>query len=63
MLMIAAAAELVHSASLIHDDVVDETKERRGRPTANAKLGNKLSVLGGDFLLSKAFTILASQDD
>ena len=63
MLMIAAAAELVHSASLIHDDVVDETKERRGKPTANAKLGNKLSVLGGDFLLSKAFTILASQND
>ena len=56
---LAAAAELVHSASLVHDDVIDETAERRGVATTNARWGNKLSVLGGDFLLSKAFSLLA----
>ncbi len=55
----AASTELVHSASLLHDDVVDETHARRGVLTANATWGNKLSVLGGDFLLSKAFALLA----
>lgn len=55
----AASTELVHSASLLHDDVVDETRARRGVLTANATWGNKLSVLGGDFLLSKAFALLA----
>jgi len=59
MIDLAAAAELVHSASLIHDDVVDETHERRGAETANHTWGNKLSVLGGDYLLSKAFLLLA----
>jgi len=42
----------------VHDDVVDETRERRGARTANEKWGNKISVLGGDFLLSKAFQLL-----
>lgn len=56
---LAAAAELVHSASLVHDDVIDETAERRGVETTNARWGNKLSVLGGDFLLSKAFSLLS----
>lgn len=55
---LAAAAELVHMASLVHDDVVDETHERRGAATANAVWGNKMSVLGGDFLLAKAFSLL-----
>ena len=59
----ATAAELVHMASLVHDDVVDETSERRGAPTANTIWGNKTSVLGGDFLLSKAFSLLASESD
>ncbi len=58
VLGVAAAAELVHMASLVHDDVVDETRERRGARTANEKWGNKISVLGGDFLLSKAFQLL-----
>ncbi|MCL5104955.1 MAG: polyprenyl synthetase family protein [Armatimonadetes bacterium] len=60
---LAASTELVHMASLVHDDVVDETSERRGVATANAKWGNKLSVLGGDFLLSKSFTLLAADGD
>src|SRR5262245_137108 len=44
----ASAAELIHMASLIHDDVVDNAGERRGRPTANAAFGNQISVLVGD---------------
>lgn len=56
---LAGATELIHTASLVHDDVVDETRERRGAVTATAKWGNKISVLGGDFLLAKAFSLLA----
>lgn len=59
----ATAAELVHMASLVHDDVIDETSERRGVSTANAKWGNKLSVLGGDYLLAKAFALLSLDGD
>jgi len=59
----AVATELVHMASLVHDDVVDETSKRRGAPTANSLWGNKISVLGGDFLLSKAFGLLARDVD
>ena len=58
---VAASVELIHMASLIHDDVVDETRERRGASTANANWGNKISVLGGDYLLSKAFALIAAQ--
>ena len=57
---LAAAMELVHMASLVHDDVVDERLSRRGAPTANASWGNKISVLGGDYLLSKAFHLLST---
>ncbi|MGC8861239.1 MAG: polyprenyl synthetase family protein [Armatimonadota bacterium] len=56
---LAAAVELVHTASLLHDDVVDSAAARRGVCTANSLWGNRLSVLGGDFLLSKAFSLLA----
>lgn len=56
---LAAATELVHTASLIHDDVIDETAERRGVATTSAIWGNKLSVLGGDFMLSGAFSLLS----
>lgn len=58
MTYLAAATELVHMASLVHDDVIDETRERRGSATAGAQFGNKISVLGGDYLLSKAFHLL-----
>lgn len=60
---LGAAVELVHSASLVHDDVVDETRERRGVASANAQWGNKISVLGGDFLLARSFSLLANDGD
>jgi len=50
----AAALEMLHNASLIHDDVVDETKLRRGYPTINSLYGNQLAVLVGDFFVSNA---------
>ncbi len=53
-LHVSAAMELLHTASLIHDDVVDESNERRGQPSMNAVYNNKLSVLVGDYLLSAA---------
>lgn len=52
---LAAAVEFIHTASLLHDDVVDESDSRRGRATAHAIWGNKAAVLVGDFLFSKAF--------
>lgn len=51
----AAIAEFVHTATLFHDDVIDEGKERRGKPTVNAVYGNHTAVLGGDFILGKVF--------
>ena len=57
---LAAAAELVHMASLVHDDVIDETSQRRGVVTAAESYGNKISVLGGDYLLAKAMGLLAA---
>ncbi len=50
-LCIATAAELIHTASLLHDDVIDEGTERRGRPTANARWNNSVAVLSGDLVL------------
>lgn len=57
----AAAAELIHMASLIHDDVVDGASERRGKPTANAEFGNQISVLVGDYLLAKSINLAARE--
>lgn len=57
----AGAAELIHMASLIHDDVVDNAEERRGRPTANASFGNQISVLVGDYLLAKSIYLAARE--
>lgn len=53
----AAALEMLHNASLIHDDVVDETKQRRNRPTINALWDNQIAVLTGDFFVSKALEV------
>ncbi|MCL4479637.1 MAG: polyprenyl synthetase family protein [Deltaproteobacteria bacterium] len=57
---VAAAVELYHSASLLHDDVVDNAKQRRGIPSANHVWGNKNSVLVGDFLLARTSSIIAN---
>jgi octaprenyl-diphosphate synthase len=55
---LAAIIEFIHTATLLHDDVVDESALRRGRPTANALFGNAASVLVGDFLYSRAFQLM-----
>jgi len=55
---LAAVVEFIHTATLLHDDVVDESDLRRGRKTANAEFGNAASVLVGDFLYSRAFQIM-----
>jgi octaprenyl-diphosphate synthase len=57
-LRLAAAVEFIHTATLLHDDVVDESELRRGLATANAIWGNKPSVLVGDFLFSRAFQLM-----
>ncbi|MEY4427620.1 MAG: hypothetical protein RLZZ182_309 [Pseudomonadota bacterium] len=58
----AAVVEFIHTATLLHDDVVDESALRRGRQTANAMFGNAASVLVGDFLYSRAFQMMVSTD-
>lgn len=55
---LAAVIEFIHTATLLHDDVVDESELRRGRRTANAAFGNAASVLVGDFLYSRAFQMM-----
>jgi len=55
---LAAVVEFIHTATLLHDDVVDESALRRGRETANAQFGNAASVLVGDFLYSRAFQMM-----
>jgi octaprenyl-diphosphate synthase len=55
---LAAVVEFIHTATLLHDDVVDESTLRRGRETANAMFGNAASVLVGDFLYSRAFQMM-----
>jgi octaprenyl-diphosphate synthase len=60
---LAAAIEFIHTASLLHDDVIDEAVLRRGRTSANNVWGNAASVLVGDFLYSKAFNLLAEISD
>lgn len=57
---LAAVVEFIHTATLLHDDVVDESDMRRGRKTANAAFGNAASVLVGDFLYSRAFQMMVS---
>ena len=55
---LAASVEFIHTATLLHDDVVDESSERRGKETANLVFGNQASVLVGDFLFSRAFELM-----
>ncbi|WP_350344780.1 polyprenyl synthetase family protein [Proteinivorax tanatarense] len=56
---VAVAAELIHTASLVHDDIVDDSPKRRGVDTINSLLSNSYAVLTGDFLFAKAFEILS----
>ena len=60
---LAAVIEFIHTATLLHDDVVDESTLRRGRPTANERFGNPASVLVGDFLYSRAFQMMVDAQD
>ena len=55
---LAAAVEFIHTATLLHDDVVDESRQRRGRPTANLLWDNKSSVLVGDYLFARSFQLM-----
>lgn len=57
---LAAVVELIHTATLLHDDVVDESTLRRGRPTANENFGNPASVLVGDFLHTRSFQMMVA---
>ena len=61
--LMAAIIEFIHTATLLHDDVVDESDLRRGNETANALFGNAASVLVGDFLYSRAFEMMVDVDD
>ncbi|EIE49757.1 farnesyltranstransferase [Salipiger aestuarii] len=60
---LAATVEFIHTATLLHDDVVDESSQRRGRPTANLLWDNKSSVLVGDYLFARAFQLMVEPGD
>jgi len=62
-LQLAAVIEFIHTATLLHDDVVDESELRRGARTANAAFGNAAAVLVGDFLYSRAFQMMVEVED
>ena len=59
----AAVVELIHSATLVHDDIIDESQTRRGRDAAHTRWGNHLTVLFGDFLYLKSMSLALSQDN
>jgi octaprenyl-diphosphate synthase len=58
---LGAVMELIHTATLIHDDVIDEAETRRGHPSANSRWGNHTSVLAGDWLYMQAFNIALAE--
>ena len=62
-ILTAAIIEFIHTATLLHDDVVDESKRRRGQDTANIIFGNQASILIGDFLYSRAFQMMVKLDE
>ncbi len=59
VLPLAEALELIHTASLVHDDVIDDADTRRGEPTANAKWDNQVAILSGDYIFARAFALVA----
>ena len=61
--VLAAAVEFIHNATLLHDDVIDKSDQRRGKQTANAVWGNEASVLVGDFLFARAFELMVETGD
>ncbi len=61
-LVVGSVIELVHTASLLHDDIIDEALFRRGRPSANSVFGIKPAVLGGDYLFSLAYNVVLRYD-
>lgn len=62
MIYSAVASELIHTASLVHDDIIDRSDYRRNRPTINYVSGNHIAVLAGDFLFAKAFEIMSKNN-
>lgn len=62
-LLLAVAVEMLHNASLLHDDVIDNDLQRRGQPSVNARWGNATAVLVGDYLLAQIMTLLDEVDD
>ena len=62
-ILLAAAVELLHNATLMHDDVIDEGLMRRGIPSTNSAFGNKVAVLGGDYLFTKAYNATIKTTD
>lgn len=61
VLPLAEALELIHTASLVHDDVIDAADTRRGAATANARWGNQVAILSGDYIFARAFGLIADQ--
>jgi len=59
----AISLELLHTASLIHDDVIDDTDERRGKPAVHTRWSNKIAILSGDYILSRSLTTAVKTDD
>ena len=62
-LTLAAAIELIHTATLVHDDIIDESDLRRNMPSIHSKWGTEISIVSGDYLYAKAFMLLASLKD
>jgi len=58
LIPLSAAIEIMHMATLVHDDIIDESELRRGRPTTRSRWGNQVAVLTGDFLFTKAFSLV-----
>lgn len=61
VLPLAEALELIHTASLVHDDVIDEADTRRGAATANARWNNQVAIFSGDYIFARAFTLIAEE--
>ena len=60
---LAVAAELIHAATLVHDDIIDDSDFRRNQPSVHSKWGREISIVSGDYLYAKAFLILANFGD